>query len=154
MPKSKHARILLFERKVWWAIFGDKKNPDGYEKVEDEVIYQTGGAYRQVTKDGVFFFDIPLIVGTDDTGTEVVKLYKYLQQNPDLDSYWGHLAKQGYKIMWRINVDRKPHRFEIRYSDVPDKKTKKPEGRVDLWIERINRMVEQAPIARPERIIR
>jgi hypothetical protein len=151
MVQTGTACILRLERKIWRGIFGDKQSPDGYEGIKDALIFGEG-VYRQETKSAVLFFDVPLIVGKQD-GTEIVKLYKYLQQNPDKESYWGALAKQGFKIMWRINIDQKPHTFEMRFSNVPNKETRRSEGRVDLKTEKIQRMIAQAPLGKPGNVL-
>jgi hypothetical protein len=56
--------------------------------------------------------------------------------------------------MWRINVELTPNVFEVRYSDVLDPRTKRPEGRVDLKAEKIQQMVNQAPVGSKGKVLR
>lgn len=139
-------RLEEFERKVWFAIFGDGENPNGYEVIEDSLIFETGRVSRQTTRDGIFFFNVPFIVGWLPDGTADVRMWQYLEQSPKTGSRWGKLAAQGFKIMWRINVECVPNNFEIRYSNVPDPRTRRPEGRVDLKTEKIRQMVKEIPV--------
>jgi len=147
-------QLVDFERKLWLAIFGDKDNPDGYDVVEDKLIFEKGRVNRQATKDGVFLFNVPLIIGQLRDGIYDVRMYQYLEQSPKTGSRWGKLSAQGFRIMWRINVELTPNVFEMRYSDVPDPRTKRPEGRVDLKAEKIQQMVNQAPVGSKGKVLR
>ncbi|MCK4976823.1 MAG: hypothetical protein KAS36_07825 [Anaerolineales bacterium] len=147
-------QLVNFERKLWLAIFGDEGNPDGYDVVEDKLIFEKGQVNRQETKEGVFFFNVPLIIGQLNDETYDVRMYQYLEQNPKTGSRWGKLSAQGFKIMWRINVELTPNVFEMRYSNVPDARTRQPEGRVDLKAEKIQQMVNQAPTGSRGRVLR
>ena len=87
-------QLVDFERKIWLAMFGDDDNPDGYDVVEDGLIFEKGKVNRQATKDGVFFFNVPLTIGRLKDGTYDVRMYQYLEQSPKTGSRWGKLSAQ------------------------------------------------------------
>ena len=147
-------QLVDFERKIWLAMFGDDDNPDGYDVVEDGLFFEKGKVNRQATTEGMFFFNVLLTIGRLKDGTYDVRMYQYLEQSPKTGSRWGKLSAQGFKIMWRINIELTPNVFEVRYSNVPDPRTKKPEGRVDLKAEKIQQMVNQAPVGSKGKVLR